>query len=183
MSDEILVAAAAIYRERGPMQRGVPVASFLDTIDPVVLAERLGELLESGVLVAHGKGHVALPPGLRLALINRATLAQWLENITFVEGDLRNLLSAAIRQELRSLAEWARAEGAADDLTQRAAELGGLLAMYDLDLTAMDIVASCGGTPQSRLKDVLSIKEGSCRTHKELRAAMTRFVSTTTVEP
>jgi hypothetical protein len=182
MADDILVAAAEVYRERGPMHRGVPVASFLGRGDRAELEQRLGELLDSGVLVAHGKGNVCLSLGLRLALINRATLAQWLDNIAFVEGDLRDLVSAAIRQELRALAQWANVEGAADDLTQRAAELGGVLAMHNLDLTAMDIVSSYGATPRTRLRDVLSIKEGSCRSQKELRAAMSRFVSTTTVE-
>jgi hypothetical protein len=161
VSGDICQIMIDIYRERGPMHRAVPVSTFLASMSQPELEQELGGLLDNGTLAPMGKGSVALAPALRLSLVTRQLLGQWLDGAALVEGDLKGLLVAAIRAELRSLAQWARDTGVSGELAQQAAQVAGVVAMHGIDPVAMDVVAGYGGPASLRLAEVLSIPAGA----------------------
>jgi hypothetical protein len=183
VSDDIVRLMVEIYRERGPMNRSVPVATFLATIDQSVLEQRLAGLLEAGTLVPLGRGAVALAPALRLSVIGRGALWHWLRGVDAADGELGELLLAAIRVELRSLVQWAVDGDLPIDLVQCAVELAAVLAMHDLNPAAIDVVNGFVGPPRQRLVQVLTVPEGSCRSPTQLRAALARAVTTPAAAP
>jgi hypothetical protein len=93
----------------------------------------------------------------------------------------RQRCMAAAQAQLESLVATGRE--LPPELTQRAAELAGVLATSSLDPEAMTVVASSGGTPTRQLRELLALGEGRCSTLKELRTEISRFVSTIHLQP
>jgi hypothetical protein len=174
--EEVLRIATTIYRRRGPAQVGLPLAAFGDG------AAQARALLESGELEPHERG-VALAPSVRLALAGPSVLAEWLDEARAITGPTARPALDAIRGELRTITRWACGKDLPDQLTQRAAELAGVLATSTLDPEAMAVVAASGGEPRRRLLQLCALPEGGCQTLKELRTEISRFVSTIRREP
>jgi len=177
-ADEIIRIAATLYRRRGPAQVGLPLATFGDAADQALALA----LVESGELERHERG-VALAPSVRLALAGQSVLSGWLDDVRQLPSQLAATALEAIREELRLITRWAAGRELPVELTQRAAELAGVLAVNSLDPAAMAVVASSGGAPSRQLRELLALGEGRCTTLKELRTEISRFVSTIHRQP
>ncbi len=175
----MLKVIADVYKAHGPLQQEVPVRAFLDVMSQAELEDQLGVLLETGTLVAGPGGTVSLAGGIRATIVTKAVLAEWIRQAKASPPELRAVLLAGVRAELHELVKCCLTGSDSPELVQRAVELMGVLAMSDLDPTAIDVISGLGGTPRSQLQDLAAIPEGSCRSLKELQAGMRRFVTTT----
>ena len=173
-AEEIIRIAATAYRRRALV--GLPLATFGDA------AEQALALVDSGEMERHERG-VALAPSVRLALAGQPVLSGWLDDARQLPSQLAAAALEAIREELRLITRWAAVRELPPELTQRAAELAGVLATNSLDPQAMTVVASSGGAPARQLRELLALGEGRCSTLKELRTEISRFVSTIHLQP
>lgn len=179
MGATMLELVAHAYRTQGPLTQDVPVRTFLDTMSRAEVEDQLGMLLETGTLVARPGGAVALAVGVRASMVSKPVLTEWVRQAQGSPTELRELLRASIRAELRELVRYCLSAAESAGLRPRAIELLSVLAMSDLDPNAIDVVAGLGGTQRSQLEDLAAVPEGSCRSLKELQVRMRRFVTTT----
>jgi len=155
----IVGALADSYRRTGYHQVAVPAAALLGVVGSrEVLEPALARLLDGGDVVAVGGNGVALAPGARAALLSRGVLTGWLSSISRETGTRLALYRDAVARELTTLVDWAVTVGPPADLTQRAAELAGVLATVELDPRAIEVVATHGGTPRSRLEALAAVR-------------------------
>jgi hypothetical protein len=158
----IVRALAATYQRQGFHQVAVPAAALMGIAGTrEVLEEALAELLDESGVVPVGTNGVALHPSARVALLTRGVIGQWLSRAARETGPLNAVYRDGIAVELSTLVAWALNVAPPDDLTQRAAELAGVLATVELDPRAMEVVATHGGTPHSRLAALAAVKPRS----------------------
>jgi len=170
MSDEsggtatqrIVSALASAYQRQGYHHVAVPASALLSVTESrEELEPALAALLDDGGLVPVGTNGIALHPSARTALLHRAVLETWLDKATREKGPTAALYLDGIASELSTLVVWALGSSLPEDLAQRAAELAGVLATTDLAPSAMDVVATHGGTARGRLAALAALKPRS----------------------
>jgi hypothetical protein len=159
---QIIDALARSYQRQGYRGVAIPAGALYSVVDRDQVEQALGQLLDSGDLVAVGTTGVSLHPSARTALLSKAVLVSWLKVVARETGHTQGLYRDTVAAELRTLTTWAASAPLPDDLTQRAAELAGVLATQGLDPEAMDVVGRHGGTPRSRLLHLVGVPPGSC---------------------
>lgn len=173
----IVQALTNAYQRHGFQQVGVPAGALLTVVGSREALERaLAGLLEEGVVVPYGNAEIALHPSARIALLGRGVLRGWIDRADREPVPVAGMLRDGISRELADLTRWAAGADLPDDLTQRAAELAGVLAT-GLDIAAMEVVATHGGTPRSRLGSLATARPGSI-TIERLRVHLRHNVST-----
>jgi hypothetical protein len=176
-TERIVQALVNAYQRHGFQQVSVPAAALLTVVESrEELESALGVLLDEGTLVPMGNAEIALAPEARIALLGRSTLGSWIDRATREPVPAGLIYRENIIRELSDLTRWALAATLPDDLTQRAAELAGVLAT-DLHLGALDVVAAHGGHPRSRLATLTAARRGSI-TVEGLRNHLRHNVST-----
>lgn len=161
-AETIVAALADAYRRQGYHQVAVPASLLLGLVsDRQELESTLARLLDDGGVVPVGNNGVALHPNARIALLGRGVLEKWLSSIKRESETKAVLYHDGIARELATLVSWGSNAALPDDLTQRAAELAGVLATFELDPRAIDVVATHGGTPRSRLTALASLRPRS----------------------
>ena len=160
---QIIKAVAATYQRQGFHQIALPAAELISVAGSrQQLEPALAALLDDGGLVPVGTNGVTLHPNARAALLTQAVLTAWHDRIGREPLPKQSLYRDGICRELATLVAWVRnAADAPPVLRQRAAELAGVLATDELDPRAMQIVASHGGTPASRLEALASLRPRS----------------------
>jgi hypothetical protein len=159
-TSRIVDVLATAYRRQGYHQAALPASTLLAvTASRGELETALATLLDDGAIVPVGTNGVALHPGARAALLTRRVLQTWHDTLSREAGAKAALHREGLTAELTNLVAWAASDvELPDDLTQRAAELAGVLATPDLDPRAIDVVASHGGTPRGRLAALAALR-------------------------
>ena len=158
-TQKIVGALASAYQRQGYHHVAVPASALLSvTGSREELEPALAQLLDDGGLVPVGTNGIALHPSARAALLNRSVLEIWHDKISREKGPTVALYLDGIAGELAALVGWALNSPLPDDLTQRAAELAGVLATVDLDPHAIEVVATHGGTARGRLTALAALR-------------------------
>lgn len=181
MTNDVLGLVADSYRKGGPLGQRVAARSFLDVLPRSVVEQELAELLDAGTLVPGPAGTVGLSLRARGSLLSRSVLCGWVEEASWADPGMREVMLAAVRAELREVAQYCVGAPAASGLGRRGVELTAVLAMADLDPRAIDVVAGLPGTLRMQMEDLAAIPEGACRTLKDLQARVRRFITTKTL--